>query len=115
VYANFLFDRDGIALGFKPWIRLASLDNKDNPDIGHYMGYGEVTVSYFRKNHVLSAMFRNNLRFNRNRGAFEMDYSFPLSRTLTGLLQYFTGYGESLIDYNRPNNRFSIGLALSNF
>lgn len=115
VYANFLFDRDNVALGLKPWIRLASLDNNDNPDIGRYMGYGEVTLSYFRKNHVATMMFRNNLRFNGNRGALELDYSFPLTRTLTGLVQYFTGYGESLIDYNRPSNRFSIGLSLSNF
>jgi len=48
--------------------------------------------------------------FDGNKGAIRLDYSFPLTRHLTGLVQYFSGYGESLLDYNRPNNRFSIGM-----
>jgi phospholipase A1 len=114
-YANFLFDHKNLALELKPWIRLPDFGDDDNRDIEHYLGYGEVTVSYFRRNHIWSLMFRNNLQFRHNRGAIEVNYSFPLTRTLTGLLQWFSGYGESLIDYNNRNNRFSLGLALSHF
>jgi phospholipase A1 len=115
IYGAFYFDRKDLSLTFKPWIRIHdSPTRKDNRDIDSYMGYGEGIFSYNWRNHVLSATVRNNLS-SKNRGALQVDYTFPLSSTLTGLLQYFTGYGESLLDYNRPNNRFSIGLALSDW
>jgi phospholipase A1 len=111
-FAQALYDWDNFAFTVRPWIRLPDTDgNDDNPDIEKYMGYGEFTVEYFRRNHLLSVMVRDNMRF-RNRGAVRMDYTFPMTRNLTGLVQWFNGYGESLIDYNRPDNRFSIGLAL---
>lgn len=112
IYGRFHFDFDEFAFGVKPWFVLPNSD-RDNPDIAKFMGYGEMWASYYRKNHVWSLMIRNNMRFNGNRGAFQIDYSYPLTRILTGLMQFFSGYGESLLDYNRPSNRFSAGLALS--
>ncbi len=112
VFAQALYDWNNFAFTLKPWIRIPEKrSDDDNRDIEKYMGHGEFTVEYFRRNHVLSVMVRDNLRV-RNRGALKLEYSFPLTRNLTGLLQYFTGYGESLIDYDRSNNRFSIGIAL---
>jgi len=114
VYAKFFFDRDRVAFTLKPWLRFHDAPaQKDNPDIDDYMGYGEATLSYGWKNHIVSMMVRNNLHLHDNHGAFRLDYTFPLTRNLTGLLQYFTGYGESLVDYNRANNRYSVGIALS--
>jgi len=111
-YARFLFDSNPFSVAVKPWIRLPENHEDDNPDILDYMGYGEITLFLKRKNHVLSLMLRNNLNIDENKGAFELNYSFPLTRTLTGLAQWFNGYGESLVVYNQPNNRFSIGIAL---
>ena len=113
LYLRFLLDAESFSLTVKPWIRLPDAGRDDNSDISRYLGYGEVTVSYMIRSHVVSFMFRNNLRVPRNRGAIQFDYSFPLTRNITSLVQWFNGYGESLIDYNKPNNRFSIGLALA--
>lgn len=116
VYGRFLFDYDNLFFMIKPWIRiLESVEADENPDIYEFMGYGEVTAAWFMKNHVFSVMVRNNLRMERNRGAIRLDYSFPLTDNLTGLAQWFSGYGETLLDYDRPNNRFSIGIALSDW
>ncbi len=114
LYARFKFDRDGLACAVRPWVRIPdSSSGDDNKHIERYMGYGDLEVAYSRKNHILSILARNNLRSEGNKGAIEVNYSFPLTRILTGMLQYFNGYGETLIDFNRPVNRVGIGFALS--
>lgn len=115
LYARAIFDGGRrVSVAVRPWLRIPESNSSDeNPNISNYMGYGDVTLSYILKNHVLAVMMRNNLSTGNNRGALNVDYSFPLSSNLTGLVQYFTGYGESLVDYDRPNDRISVGLALS--
>src|SRR5207244_495847 len=85
VYARFLADLDRFEVALKPWLRLPDAPaNDDNEDILEYMGHGELTVSYARKNHVLAATVRNNLRLGNNKGALRVDYDFPLTHQLTG-------------------------------
>ncbi len=113
VYAQFLFDTEFISINAKPWIRIPdSAKRDDNDDIEKYLGYGELTFSVLVRKHLLSVMLRNNLRADNNKGAIQVDYSFALTRTITGLAQMFSGYGETLIDYNQPVDRYSIGISL---
>jgi phospholipase A1 len=60
-------------------------------------------------------MFRNNLRTSGNKGAIELGWSFPLYRKLKGYVQYFNGYGQSILDYNDAANTIGVGLALTDF
>lgn len=118
IYANFVFAKGNFAFGIKPWIRLSeNAATDDNPDIIDYMGHFELRAGYEWNDNVFSVMSRNNLESGFDRGAFEFGWSFPLWKYpyLKGYIQYFRGYGESLIDYNHFVNRIGIGIALTDW
>ena len=104
----------------KFWYRIpeASSDD-DNPDIEDYYGKGELTLLYAYKKHTFELMIRNNLEFNEtNKGAAELNWTFPLPEFLSsensyGLIQIFSGYGNSLIDYDQEINKIGFGVAFS--
>ncbi|MBA4417194.1 MAG: phospholipase [Syntrophus sp. (in: bacteria)] len=119
VVANFGFERDNFNLLLKTWYRIPeSRSDDDNPDISEYMGYGELWGFYYWKKHRFAAMVRNNLR-SSNKGAVQLDWSFPFpflkNDRFSGYIQFFNGYGESLIDYNKSVNRISFGFMLTDW
>ncbi len=118
LYANFIIERGKLALSFKPWYRLSEdEDDDDNPDITDYLGHYEIRAAYKWKEHVFSAMSRNNLESGFEKGAVELAWSFPLGNYpyLKGYVQYFTGYGESLIDYDQYVNKIGIGISITDW
>ena len=121
LYAMMVFTKDNLAIGIKPWWRIPESEKKegsakgdDNPDISHYMGYGELFFDYKLDRHNIGIMLRNNLRSD-NKGAVQLNWSFPINNRFSGYIQYFNGYGESLIDYNASSNRLSIGVTLTDW
>lgn len=87
--------------------------DNDNPDIDDYMGPGEVYYMHIAGKHHITAMVRNNFNFDDNRGAVQLEWSYPISKRFKAYTQYFNGYGESLIDYNRFQERFGVGILLT--
>jgi len=114
IYAEFIFEQRNYYLSFKPWLRIKERGDDDNPDIEHFMGHAEFRVVYATGRHTLGLMLRNNFHAD-NKGAVELNYSFPMSRRAKWFIQYFEGYGESLIDYNARARRFGIGIALTDW
>jgi phospholipase A1 len=118
IYAGFIVERGNLALSFKPWYRIQeNAEDDDNPDITDFLGHGEIRAVYKYKEHVFSVMSRNNLESGFENGALELSWSFPLFNYpyVKGYVQYFTGYGESLIDYNKYVNKIGIGLSLTDW
>ncbi len=90
-------------------------DGDDNPYIERYMGYGEIAGLWnISDNNTLEVLFRNNLRSD-NKGAVQVGWTFPITRHLRGYIEYFNGYGESLIYYNQHTQRLGIGVKLTNW
>ncbi len=86
----------------------------DNPDITHYLGYGDIQLIYVN-GYELSAIARIR--------SLQLDYAYPFDKILNYFspdwhsdfnfhLQYFTGYGESLIDYNYRQSTWGVGVSL---
>lgn len=89
-------------------------EKNDNKEILNYIGHGDLRLSYKLNDQIFSLMLRNNLHFDKtNKGAAEISYMFPIfSSGVYGYLQYFTGYGESLIDYDRHTDKVGLGFVI---
>lgn len=113
IVANIGLERGDFSLLLKGWFKFPeSAEADDNPGINKYMGYGEVWAYYFLKRHRLAVMFRDNLDFRENRGAIQLEWSFPVFAQFGAYVQYYLGYGESLLDYNHRINRIGVGFIL---
>jgi phospholipase A1 len=121
--AGIAFTVDNVAWGITTWYRfpeeakidLASPRGDDNPDIEKYMGYGEIGALWqITEGHNLDIMLRNNFRSD-NKGAIQLGWSFPFSKHLRGYIEYFNGYGESLIYYDQSVERIGIGVKLTDW
>jgi phospholipase A1 len=55
------------------------------------------------------------LDFDDNKGAIAIDWSRPMpyAKDSFWYVKVFSGYGESLIDYNRHINKLSLGFSFS--
>lgn len=102
------------------WTRVAkasdSGSNKpdDNPDILDYYSYGDVKFMYqFDKGNHLSGTARYNPKTNK--GALQLDYVRPLGKGVSGYVQLFQGYGQSIVDYNHESTTIGVGVMLNDW
>lgn len=100
-------------VSLRPWWRILNGGSDDNPRIQDYVGRGEVLVTQKLGRHVLALTARHSLRFgDRSRGSAQLEWAFPIGGGLHGYLQLFSGYGESLIDYNFRESRVGLGVSV---
>ena len=74
----------------------------DNPDLSAYRGRSDL-----------------NLVWDGERGSLELNWIYPVSGSrssgLNAYVQVFSGYGETLLDYNFKQTRIGLGVTLFNF
>ncbi len=115
IFAEFIFVRDDFGLSFKPWYRIEeSSSDDDNPDIEDYLGNYEVRAFQRWNDHLFSIMARNIFDSDNHYNA-ELQWSFPIKRRLRGLVQWYNGYGENLIDHDHKSNRIGIGILMTDW
>jgi len=117
LYLETFFQYDSLFVIPKVWYRIPEDDeNDDNSDISHYLGYGDLSFLYVYKRNTFKLKLRNNLNFSDNKNGAELEHTFPLSsqkKGAYGFIQIYSGYGESLIDYDTYMNKISIGFSIS--
>jgi phospholipase A1/A2 len=109
LYMRFGIERGNFALFIRPW---AVLEDEDNPDITDYYGDGDITAFYKWRDHSFTLMGRGNV--DTGKGAAQFTWtSPPILGGVRGYVQVFSGYGDSMIDYNWRQNAIGIGFALN--
>jgi phospholipase A1 len=106
-------ERGNFVLLARAWHRISEdAEEDDNPDIVDYYGHGEITGIYKWRDNSFSLMGRGNL--STGKGAAQFTWaSRPLLGPLRGYLQVFTGYGESMIDYDWNQTTIGVGVTLN--
>lgn len=113
LFLESVFARGPMEISLRPWWRIPESKASDNnPSIEDYVGYGRIMFAYTRNNNE----FTWSIVGNPSKGHYgnQLEYSFPLWSKLHGYLQYYNGYGESMIDYNHHVQRFGIGISFNN-
>lgn len=112
VYGEVRFQYDTLMVDFKVWVPLPENDaTNDNPDIMDYTGYSSVKLRYFVNENMFTLMGRANI--HTKYGAVEATYSHPILDDIYFYTKIFSGYGESLIDYNNKLTKYSAGFSFS--
>jgi phospholipase A1 len=107
-------ERGQWTLTLRPWWRIAEHGDDDNPDLADYAGRGEILATRVFGGHILSIEARHSLHGgNRSHGSLRTDWAFPIDKYLRGHVQIFSGYGESLIDYNHRATYVGLGVSLA--
>jgi phospholipase A1 len=113
-------ERDGLQLQGRVWRRIHDDDSDDdNPGISDFIGRAELQARWRpNRNHQFVATARHALRSNGH-GSLRLEWfralADPGEGPPAGLqlhTQFFTGYGDTLLDYNKRRSVFSIGLSL---
>jgi len=108
--------QNGKRLTFFPKI-YGYFEKEDNDDIQEYRGYADWQMRYGREDGLIV-----NALYRQGTGGYatgQLDFSYPLSERIfarTGAfahLQIFSGYGETLVDYNREHDtQIRLGISL---
>jgi phospholipase A1/A2 len=120
---NTVFVRSALALGdlegwrviLEPRVFKYISDMDDNPDMKRYPGYGEMRV-IVGKNDDFELVAAGRLGSDRRRPTIQLDLTLPL-RIKFGdfasyaLIQYFHGYGESLLNYQQETESIRAGFS----
>lgn len=120
IYTQLIYEKNNLVMRIRPWYRIPEEEREnpgdakgdDNPDILEFMGHGEFTATWRTTNYEYSALVRRNTATGK--GAVQLGMTFPLFAKFRGFVQYFNGYGESLIEYDHFQQRIGMGVALTN-
>ena len=111
-YAQVGLERGPLTMTGRLWKRVnESLEDDNNPDIIDYMGRFELEGNYrLAGGHEINALVRRN--FSTDKGAVQVGWAFPLAGPVKGYVNAFSGYGQSMIDYNYFQRSLGLGIVV---
>lgn len=110
--ANIIVDAN-LSVHGKIWIPI--VDGENNKDILDYCGIYQVGTSYISNNKRWNASVilvkRRGWKLNYNT-IFELAWKLNNKQNQYLFLQYYNGYGEGLLDYNKFHSQLRVGIVI---
>lgn len=113
LYLEGIASNENWMVDIKPWIVLSK--NANNNDIANYLGYLQAIVAFKYHQHEFAVRGYNLVEHGPRRASLELTWSFPLVPYVKGYVQVFSGYGQSLIEYNNRTNSGGVGVAFGDW
>lgn len=120
IFAFIMGDDYHLKVAPKAWLYVNN-DNDTNSDLEDYRGYFDFSLKFGKQNGLVLG---SNLRHGSEGGSMQVDLTCPLYKILfldenQTLLspnlylhtQYFNGYAESLLNYNKKDHALRLGIA----
>jgi outer membrane phospholipase A len=114
--ALFFGSREGLSGEIGPKVRAYFSDSGGNADIAEFYGHVELYAA-LRVADGLQVAATGRLGDAGDKGAIQVDVTYPLKRYIGGQVdtffhvQYFNGFGESLLEYNEHHQRIRAGIS----
>ncbi|WP_321277303.1 phospholipase A [Thiomicrorhabdus indica] len=103
---------DNSTLNFKTWARFDEQDEFDNSfNYTKYLGDFEIEAAHRDGDNTYALTLRNSYKWNQY-GAVKFEFTHPLTKRLKGYIQYFNGYGDSLIELEHRSEKVGFGIVL---
>lgn len=112
-FSGALLIEKNLEIQFKTWIPI--IDGENNKDILKYCGIAQLATSYISENQrwgfttILTKRSGWNLNFNT---ILEFNFRLFPKENQYFFVQYYNGYGECLLDYNKFRSRLRIGFVI---
>jgi phospholipase A1 len=111
-----LWDETHFKFSPKAWVYLGN-DNTTNPDLSDYRGYFDIETKI---GNPLGLALGTNFRYGKKGATWQLDLTYPINQMplLNGILdvylhaQYFSGYAENLLEYNKRDDIFRLGFSI---
>jgi len=110
IYLEAIASNDKWVVSLQPWYVFGK--NDKNSDITKYLGYGRILTSFEYCQHKFTLRAYNLIENGSKYPSGEFTYSFPLIKYFKGYIQVFSGYGQSLLEFNHRTNSAGIGFAI---
>lgn len=98
--------------------RLKESSDDNNPDLVSYRGRADFVLGWNSGLHSASLLYRTTLRDGKT-GALQFEWSYPVFRDqpngVRWMVQAFSGYGETLTDYNFRQSSLGLGVSFMQF
>lgn len=89
-------------------------DGHNAKSLMHYLGYDKIVLSYNWKDIVIS-FEAQNLESGLKRGHMMGSVSYAANSYIKLYMQYFSGYGQTLIEFDHYTTTYGFGIALSDW
>ena len=114
-YLGTAFTHDDIALRARFRARLSEKGVDDNPHITDYIGNTELSAAWLPGESTMQLTALTSFK-SAKRGSLKFEWTRPVwANSPDGLrwyVQLFTGYGETMLDYNHRQNSIGLGFTL---